>query len=292
MVAAIIKRNSQANFEGIILDVGGIALGNPWIDPYRQYDASDIAHGFGLITQEQKFKLKEAEKTCQGHLQNGRYNTKACFALLDDIIDSSSIAGSRHVLMYDSRKYSHAANAFPPGHLAIEQYLNEVDVREAIHATSCPHKYVECANNPYNALKNQDGKGVTSELSFVLNRGIRVLVYAGLFPSCDDWNRLTLKLGQYDLVCNHLGVEKALLALNWTGAIDWIRSQPGVWVHDKSPAGYTKSAKNLQFLRFLDRFVECLFNKRPNDWMLVQRTHGSHGPAYHRSGYDLQIHIQ
>jgi carboxypeptidase D len=240
IVAAIIKRNIAAASPEYIIPIEGIALGNPWIDPYHQYDASDIAHGLGIISIGQKVMLKEMERTCQENIRLGKLNTRVCFNLVDDIIDSSSARGAAKVLLYDSRKYSTHARSFPPGHTEIESYLNRPEVRVAIHATSCPHKYVECADNPYNALSHQDAKGVTNELTMVLEQGIRVLIYAG----------------QYDLICNHIGVEKALLYLPWSHKDDWNKAQPGVWLLDNQPAGYSKSYQNLQYLRGTS--IRCL----------------------------------
>jgi carboxypeptidase C (cathepsin A) len=74
---------------------------------------------------------------------------------------------------------------------------------------------------------------VTAELSELLNGGLRVLVYSG----------------QFDMICHHLGTEKALEQLEWSGRGDWLRAQSGVWLLEKQPAGYMKAFKNLQYLR-------------------------------------------
>lgn len=232
IIAAILKHNAISTKDSLFIQVDGAAIGNPWIDPFHQYAAAEIAHGLGLITLGQKYHLNEMEKVCQENIKKGKFNTRVCFNLLDDIIESSSIGGTNRVLMYDSRKYT-VSSSFPPGHETIELYLNQPRVRQAIHAEHCPHKYVECADNPYNALAHQDGKGVTKELSDILNAGIRILVYAG----------------QYDLICNHVGTEKALMLLKWNGAEDWIRAQPGIWIMNKNPVGYSKNFKNLNYIR-------------------------------------------
>lgn len=216
----------------IKIDIRGIALGNPWTDPYNQYDVSDFVHGMGLITEGQKNRLKEISRDCQNQLRQGNYNHKSCFSLLDDVVDSTSLLGSHKVLMYDARRFVHSTSVFPPGHDALEKYLNRADVKAAIHATATPQKYVECADPPYLALSHQDGKGVTAELVAVLNRGMRVLLYSG----------------QYDIICNHIGSEKMLRELHWTGRDAWLKAQPGVWLVDKQPAGYVKSHRNLHSL--------------------------------------------
>eukprot|EP01035_Chromulina_nebulosa_P021146 gene21146-27398_t len=232
-----ILNNNKLSTNALYIDIKGIVLGNPWIDPFHQYSASTIAHGLGLISMGQRNYLESTELTCQNALKEGRYNARICFSLLDDIVDSSAVSGAKRVLLYDARKFVHNANIFPPGHNAVENYLNQPSVRQAIHATTTPHKYVECADNPYNALAHQDGKGVTRELAAVLDsKRVHVLVYAG----------------QYDLICNHIGVELALHHLNWSEAMSWQLSQPGVYVYDGEPVGYIKSYENLKYLRIMN----------------------------------------
>lgn len=132
-------------------------VGNPWLDPYHQYDASDFAHGLGLISQGQKYRLKEQEKKCQALLKGGKLNNPLCFSLLDKIVDSTALGATERVLMYDTRKYVRQTSSFPPGHEPLERYLNRADVKSAIHAGGTPHKFEECANPPFYALSHQDG---------------------------------------------------------------------------------------------------------------------------------------
>jgi carboxypeptidase C (cathepsin A) len=52
--------------------------------------------------------------------------------------------------------------------------------------------------------------------------GLRVLIFAG----------------QYDIICNHLGVEKAIMRLNWRYRTEWQQTPTGTWIKDgKVPAG-------------------------------------------------------
>lgn len=234
MALHIIQKNAlvRPGSEDLFISLEGIALGNPWLDPYYQYDASDFAHGQGLINMGQKHRLKELERKCQTMLNSGKYNNPACFSLLDKIVDSSTVAGSDRVLMYDTRKFVRQTSSFPPGHEALERYLNRADVKEAIHVTGSPNKFEECANPPYYALSHQDGKGVTRELTRLLDAGLRVLVFAG----------------QYDLICNHIGIEKVLRALPWKHQKDWLLAQPGVWAAEGKPIGFSRAFENLDFL--------------------------------------------
>ena len=237
MMAHLLERNAALPKNGLSIDLRGAALGNPWIDPYHQYDASELAHGLGFITKGQLNSLREADARCKNLLKNGKLNQHVCFELLDHVIDAASASGGHRLLMYDARKFVSRPGSFPPGHTDMEAYMNRADVRAALHATSSSkQRFQECADPPYLALQHQDGLGATPALVTVLDKGVQVLIFTG----------------QFDLVCNHLGVEALLAALPWTGQADWQKAETSVWVVDRSPAGYVKVARNLQALVVLD----------------------------------------
>jgi len=237
MIQHLLQRNAAAARGQLVVDVQGAALGNPWVDPPSQYDASDFAHGLGLITKGQVNSLKEANEKCKALLKTGRLSQRLCFELLDSVIAATAAPGGHRLLMYDARKFVAHTSSFPPGHQEMEQYLNRPDVRAALHATgNGKNKFEECADPPYDALAHQDGLSAAPSLADILDKGVRVLIYSG----------------QYDMVCHHLGTENMLLALPWSGRADWLRAETAVWAADKSPAGYVKAAKNLQSLLVLD----------------------------------------
>lgn len=76
------------------------------------------------------------------------------------------------------------------------------------------------------------GKGISKELASILNSGLRVLVFAG----------------QYDMICNHIGIEKALGKVPWQHQKDWLLTAPGVWAMKGRPVGSVRAFKNLEFL--------------------------------------------
>lgn len=230
------KPESVQKKGGMFINIKGIALGNPWFDPTNQYDVSDFAHGLGIISIGQKNTLMEKSKRCSNLIKSGMYRNTVCFDLLDDVISSSSIEGNSKVSMYDARKYYLSSNTFPPGHEVVEKYLNRKDVRQAIHAVDTPHQYKECSDPPYYALSHQDGLGVTQELVHLLNDQVHVLIYSG----------------QYDIICNHVSTEAAINKLSWIHQDAWLKSQRGIWINNRSPAGYIKEYENLQFITLLN----------------------------------------
>lgn len=227
----------------VIMDVRGIALGNPWIDPINQYNPAEYAHGLGLLTHGQVHKLKEQDHKCRKLLRHGTLNSNVCISMLDHVMDATSVPGHNRLLMYDVRKFLPNPTIFPPGHENLEAYFNRRDVRQALHVTETPHRFQECTDPPYFALAHQDGKGVMPEIRQILESGIEMLVFNG----------------QYDLICNHLNIEAALDMFNWTGQGEWVRNRPGIWSVNKKPAGYIRKAQNLQSLLGI-LYVPILFH--------------------------------
>lgn len=130
IIELILRRNAEARGKQIVVTIKGAALGNPWIDPYSQYDVSDFALGAGLISFSQLNTLKEKEAQCHALLLLKRFNERVCTSLLDDVVDatSSAAAGHRKILPYDARKFEDPAQRFPPGHERVEEYMNRPDV--------------------------------------------------------------------------------------------------------------------------------------------------------------------
>ena len=236
MIAYLLEKNKAAGANDLVFNIGGAALGNPWIDPPSQYDVSEFAHGLGLITKGQMYSLHEANRKCVAALKTGKLSQRICFDLLDSVVDTASASGGHRLLMYDARAFMQHTSNFPPGHIDLEKYLNRPDVRAALHATASTQKFEECADPPYNALAHQDGLSAAPNLAKVLDAGVRILLYSG----------------QYDMVCHHLGTESMLMALPWAGQDGWLKAETSVWAVGKVPAGYVKTFKNLQTLLVLD----------------------------------------
>lgn len=88
------------------------------------------------------------------------------------------------------------------------------------------------------SLPLQDGLGVLPEISKSLISGVRALFFNGA----------------YDVICNHVGNERALMRLEWPGQKDFINSPRGVWLPrgSEKPGGYSKSDGQLTYLIVLD----------------------------------------
>jgi carboxypeptidase C (cathepsin A) len=135
-----LQSSSNPTANVIELDIAGLAIGNGWVYPLVQYDVSDLAHGFGLISHQQRAALKAKEELCQAGLRAGTWDYGPCYHLLDDVLAAASGRNGRSINMYDVRQYLRRKNEFPRGHEAVEAYMNKQAVRSALHAEATPHR--------------------------------------------------------------------------------------------------------------------------------------------------------
>jgi hypothetical protein len=247
--------------DNVRITLAGAAIGNGWIDPYYQYAAAEAAYGKGIIDLAQVNALNEKEKQCQQDIEKGNYRSSVCFQLLDSITGNSYGKEFQYkVSPYNVQvtEPKGQERTFPPGHKVVETYLGgwplandgtlatEVSkkVLEVIHATAAGEagqKYLECTDPPYNALAHQDGLGVVPDVVAVLEH--------------EDQIRLLFFNGIEDLICNHVGNEKLLENLPWSGRDNWIESKRYAWKAESESVtqvtGFMKEYENLLFLKLL-----------------------------------------
>mmetsp|Transcript_10621 Transcript_10621/g.16107 ORF Transcript_10621/g.16107 Transcript_10621/m.16107 type:complete len:672 (-) Transcript_10621:309-2324(-) len=263
MMDYILERNDDLDSKTmprILVDIGGGAIGNGWIDPYFQYSAADISFASGTIDLTQKEAMDKKEQTCQAHLNNHEYKSSVCFDLLDDIVaQSHGQSGNSKVSIYDNSLWEKRgqSRSFPLGHKYVERYLgghtgsgypsdmvvdykNVLNQLHAEESISANQRYAECTDPPYNALAYQDGLGVVDEV-------VRILDHK-------EKPRLLFFNGMNDLICNHVGNEKLLNNLAWKHQKDWMMAKRYAWdaietSKNAGPTGYMKEFENLMFLK-------------------------------------------
>ncbi|KAI9001448.1 peptidase S10 serine carboxypeptidase [Trametes punicea] len=115
----------------------------------------------------------------------------------------------------------------------IRDYLNSPSTRSLLGVES-PRNFTSCSddvNHAFNARLDKYAVPAQHHVAGLLERGVRVLIYAGTY----DW--------QCNWVANKLWVDK----LEWTGATRYTRAEWREWTVDGHKAGETKSAGVLTF---------------------------------------------
>ena len=250
----ILQQNRDAH-NNIYIPMAGAAIGNGWVDPYYQYAGAEAAYGHGLIGAAEVAAYQEKERQCQRQLNQQRYHASICFDLIDDLVDESKGYDSQYIISsYDIRRVErkHQPRSFPPGHHVTESYLggwpletgsfpeavSSLQVLEALHATAAgqaDQRFRECTDPPYDALKDKDGQGVVPDIVEALEHAdkVKFLFFNGIM----------------DLVCNHVGNERALEKMPWQHQKDWNTAKRYAWTapgEEKGKvSGYMREYQNL-----------------------------------------------
>ncbi|KAJ7288105.1 Alpha/Beta hydrolase protein [Mycena rebaudengoi] len=104
-------------------------------------------------------------------------------------------------------------------------YLNKKDVQELLYLVVSPTVFFAFGSTM------DEAKGTTNYVAALLERNVRVLIYAG----------------SYDWVCSWVGNERWTLALEWSGQIAFRAEPLREWTVDGKRAGIMRSAQGFTF---------------------------------------------
>ncbi|KAJ7234773.1 Alpha/Beta hydrolase protein [Mycena haematopus] len=204
---------ASGKLSGVQIKLGALMINNGWIDPLIQNLAyvtfAQNAPGYGAI---QSASTVKKMNTTYYESNGCLAQQQACYAAGNSSKSSTTCTNADNFCAtlyedavgdldpYDLRQSS--AAAFPPEYYV--NYLALSSVTKAIGATSS--KYSECPDAPYELFgkTGDDARTLLPQLGNVVDTGIRVLIWAG----------------DADIICNWLGNQAAVLAMEWSGAAE------------------------------------------------------------------------
>ncbi|TFK43895.1 Alpha/Beta hydrolase protein [Crucibulum laeve] len=226
----------------------GIAVGNGWISPRQHYPSYlDYATRVGIL-EEGTAPWKEAKKY-----------TDECMAIMDKITDMEpmQVEPCQRLLLdvmkvrekkvngkdmcvniYDIRLDDESPACgmnWPPEIRPITEYLGRADVKTALHANARPGTWIECRGDIHRAFNEPKLNSSFTVLPRVLEK-IPVLIFAG----------------DQDLICNYVGLENMIGALEWGGTKGLGTVQTQSWNVASAPAGTWVSARNLTYVKIFN----------------------------------------
>jgi carboxypeptidase D len=219
----------EYNLKGIL--IGGGYFDAEYQDPalvdYVQKYLPDLVKDTGFLN-----KLKNKASECKTRMESvDRPSVQECETVLSYILDQSKLKyGADNCInqYYIQTKDKDCGRNWPYELKNLTSYLRQRDVLDALNLPNTT-QWQECSSKVYSSL----GKDFTSSISLIpfLTEHIQVYTYAG----------------EYDLICNYMGIESTLENLQWNGAKGFQRADKMIWSVDNSDSGYSYSARNLTY---------------------------------------------
>ena len=260
--------------------LGGMALGNGWVDPVTQTPAYiDYAFGHGMIDEGGRGVLQEQWAACHAAFEaatSAWTRARAAGAMSAAVREAYYVAvkavqtgcGIMEMVQaaaaganeYDTSLFGEylfldAPCATGAGNAACKYatFLNDARVQRALHLNDAGRPWSLCNAEVNGVLLADTPVGVLPQLASVLDEGLPTLLYSG----------------ERDLSCNFLGTQKFLGGLKWRGRAAYNGSPRATWRVPLQPpasraaaealargessigaevAGFVRAHANLQFL--------------------------------------------
>ncbi|XP_047312951.1 serine carboxypeptidase-like [Impatiens glandulifera] len=228
--------SGNINGDGALIKLKGFAIGNGFTDPVVQYKSfPDYALRAKLITQSQASEVARFIPACE------KYAAKCREGGRDSCIDAhTSCSHIQGILMryigytnyFDTRKECVGKYCYDFSYL--EKLLNEESVKTALGVGNI--KFVSMSPDVYFALIKDKMRNHVARIPPLLENGIKVLIYAG----------------EYDIVCNWLGISRWVNAMTWSGQKNFNVSSTVPYVVDGAVKGQLNEYGPLSFLKVHD----------------------------------------
>ncbi|KAJ3310652.1 Cell death protease [Blyttiomyces sp. JEL0837] len=218
----------------------GIAIGNGWMDPIRQYQSYiSYAIDYKLVDDYYLSLMQSRWKTCKAAYANGIEDIKKnyCEDILGHILDYSKVNGGNCINMYDIRFSDENPGdgcgllAWPPYVKEMKNYLSRDEVRVALHvpSTGKNDRWEECDAMVSHLLKSDE------------------LASYKFLPKILENVPVVLFNGQYDLICNWYGIYDMATNLTWNGVQGFGDAKKEPWFMNNVEVGWYQTARNLSF---------------------------------------------
>ncbi|KAG0146208.1 hypothetical protein CROQUDRAFT_657695 [Cronartium quercuum f. sp. fusiforme G11] len=189
----------------------GILMGNAWINPDIQYPAYlDFAYERGLLVKGSKesIRVEQIHEKCSKALKDPTKSDHVliseCETILSPIIDGGTkrIDGVKmKPISYNITQFSEDGDKnWPPVVKSLTRYLDQPETAHAFHAEAKSGKWEQCNDTIAKSMWSPNSRPSYTLLPKLLTK-MKVLLYAG----------------DQDFMCNALGIERSIEALEWSG---------------------------------------------------------------------------
>jgi len=224
-VPSLTKRIIEMNgSEDVInINLAGMGIGDGWMSPYHNARYANFLYQVGLVDGNQRDDCLIQESQTQALIDLGQYY---------DAWESWSIEFDYFLTRMGCEYYYNIAECpYIPSEDNYEDFCNLESTREAIHVGNLPFP---SGGNVYYSMINVFMETGMHDIEFILDQGIRTLIYDGNF----------------DIICNHSGILDMLADMQWTGKEAYEKAVRSVYTQNGTGdvIGYLTSADSLRLL--------------------------------------------
>ena len=220
------------------INLVGLAIGNGLTDPAIQYGAyADFAYSVKLISSSTRDNILSLYPACKMALEacDGFDIDVECI-LAVEFCQATQFAPimalNPGINVYDYRRLCEGPLCYDFS--LMEQYLNLENVRKQLGVGG--RKWEACDMNVHEDMMADWGHSFDAVIPEMLSAGVRVMIYAG----------------NKDIICNVLGNQRWVDAMEWEKADDWAKAEDRDWVVDGAKAGVVKEVGPLSFVTVYD----------------------------------------
>lgn len=219
LATAILEQNKN----GVKINLAGIGIGDGWVAPLIQEATyGEYAYSHGLIDLPQKNEVDKLYKTCEKAVIDSGPVASAESDKICNKIEEYIVKVSGGVNVYDIRQTGDYI------FFNIARYLNQLDVREALHVSS----------------KVGPWKDTSNIVAEILERGEQDSC-AELFPNLFESIRVLIYNGVYDMDCNFMGTDAWLNSITWANSEEFNNKARVPWIESKQLLGHYRNVANL-----------------------------------------------
>jgi cathepsin A (carboxypeptidase C) len=208
---------------GLNLKFKGVAIGNGLMSVYWQYPGfADFAYENKLVDQAEYKSLQKGFKLCQNLVKQGlkKVALAQCQSQMLRIVGNPP-----RFNLYDIRLPCEGPLCYDFSF--VDNFLDQPKVKKALGVTG--RSWEECNNDVHRALSDDWMTDLTADVSFLIQKGLQVLIYHG----------------DQDFICNWKGGETVSNNFDWSGKEKFANMGYSKW----EDWGEVKHLDNLTFLR-------------------------------------------
>jgi serine carboxypeptidase-like clade IV len=241
--------------QGIPVNLKGIAIGNGWVDPYKQYPGyAEFAKMNGLINEVEYAGDKAACEACLALIDLDLW--PVAFYECSIYMEAVLLEMGAH-LGYDPNPYDYKIPCkveplcydFSP----VTKWCNNAENRKALGVSPKAGEWESCNMEVHTLMLGDWIRNMEVHIPTLLANDVRVLVYSGML----------------DFICNWKGGEDWVTGMQWPGQNGFNAQNYTTWHNAGKTAGFAKAYKNLTFLKVADAGHMVPMNQVSNAFLLL-----------------------